>query len=549
MYIQNVWKNFIQLGRKGIQRAGFFSIFLFLTFFCFQNVNSQIRNSSAPYLSGDTFRGIADFLYDETTVSFDPMKVKSGDIIFVKTDMLEGFFNEKHHRILNPYILISHNSDDPISENFARYLDDSKLIVWFAQNVDNYRHNKLIPIPIGIANQYWNHGSIKTFNLAKKRAAQSSKSYLLTMNFSNGSFPKERVRLWQLLSNKAYCYTPEIKSHLMYLLDLAKSKFVLSPRGNGIDCHRTWETLYMGGIPVVMSSTLDDLFEGLPVLVVGDWGEINQKFLEKKWIEFRNKEFNNEKLFFPYWKKLILKYKNDSTIKEWGDLINEMPEIYQDILVNNKVIKKGIRSSEDRYNAIRKVLGSLPKNFKALDLGASQGYFSFRMANEFGARCIMIEDGYLNSAKHWKTGDLLHGLCMANSELKKLTLLKKKVCLKDLEEISKKEKFDVVLAFSVIHHLRHRNSDSFDTFDKAIEHLLNLAPVVLIENPQNTGIHTRYIREKLIKNNGKVIFSSNRGQLLYEIFLFDRRKSHQVESRCTDLSAEIYNSFNGSFKN
>jgi len=43
--------------------------------------------------------------------------------------------------------------------------------------------------------------------------------------------------------------------------------FVASPYGNGFDCHRTWEALCLGCIPIVKISPLDRLFANLPVLL------------------------------------------------------------------------------------------------------------------------------------------------------------------------------------------------------------------------------------------------------------------------------------------
>ena len=58
--------------------------------FLIQNFTSVYRPSSNPYISGDTFRKLADHLYDETK-KFNPKKVKENDLIFVKTDMIENF--------------------------------------------------------------------------------------------------------------------------------------------------------------------------------------------------------------------------------------------------------------------------------------------------------------------------------------------------------------------------------------------------------------------------------------------------------------------------
>ena len=64
-----------------------------------------------------------------------------------------------------------------------------------------------------------------------------------------------------------------------YLMALGRHRFVLSPRGNGLDAHRTWEALLVGAIPVVRSSALDILYEGLPVLIVKDWAHVTPDLL------------------------------------------------------------------------------------------------------------------------------------------------------------------------------------------------------------------------------------------------------------------------------
>lgn len=55
---------------------------------------------------------------------------------------------------------------------------------------------------------------------------------------------------------------------------IANSKFVVSPPGNGMDCHRTWEALALGAIPVVQNSSLWSLYRGERVLVVNDFKEV-----------------------------------------------------------------------------------------------------------------------------------------------------------------------------------------------------------------------------------------------------------------------------------
>ncbi|MEX0595825.1 MAG: hypothetical protein WD512_04925 [Candidatus Paceibacterota bacterium] len=225
-----------------------------------------------------------------------------------------------------------------------------------------------------------------------------------------------------------------------------------------------------------------------------------------------------------------------------------LPEIYQDIFIKGETIKKGVRECDNRYNAIKPILASLPQKFKSLDIGASQGYFSFRMAHEFNARCTMVEDSYTITNSLWRTGEYLRYLCEQNSSLKNITLLQTKVYAKDLIKLKKTDTFDVVLAFSVIHHMRKHETDHYVLFGETIDALLDLAPVVIIENPINTGEHTHYIREELLKRDGKCIYQSPRGNLIYEIYLFDRRTIHEKKSLLENLSSVTYKAFNGTYQ-
>jgi len=86
---------------------------------------------------------------------------------------------------------------------------------------------------------------------------------------------------------------------------ISKYKFILSPQGAGLDCHRTWEALYLDIIPIVLSSTINEIYEDLPILVVKDWNEITEDFLNEKYREISLKkergEYNIEKMFCSYW--------------------------------------------------------------------------------------------------------------------------------------------------------------------------------------------------------------------------------------------------------
>jgi hypothetical protein len=69
--------------------------------------------------------------------------------------------------------------------------------------------------------------------------------------------------------------------------------YVLSPPGNGIDCHRTWEALFLGSIPIVKKSfwPFDKLQIGAKV--IEDWSEVEMISIPEK-REIVDDFFNSE---------------------------------------------------------------------------------------------------------------------------------------------------------------------------------------------------------------------------------------------------------------
>lgn len=84
-----------------------------------------------------------------------------------------------------------------------------------------------------------------------------------------------------------------------YLQNLQNYRFVISPQGNGLDAHSTWEALMCGCIPIVPSSPLNQIYKLLPVWIVEDWKDITDKKIIEKEKEYLNtvKDINFELIF------------------------------------------------------------------------------------------------------------------------------------------------------------------------------------------------------------------------------------------------------------
>lgn len=267
------------------------------------------RCSSYPYISGDTFRAISNHHIDEAHRTFNPAHVNDGDLIFVRGYI--GFMNQFMRllpSIKKKFILITHSTDDTWPGQFGHLLDDPRLIAWFTANKDYHHSPKLIGLPMGIANPYWPHGDTNIITDAINRTRNAPKKYFLYVNFSYTN-PRVRGNAFDSFKDQPFVYIADRKPWGEYLDDLASSKFVLSPPGHGTDCHRAWEALLMGSIPVMLSTSIDSLFDDLPVVIVKNWREATQDFLEKKYEEIRGKNYNLQKLYATYWLNKIAMIK------------------------------------------------------------------------------------------------------------------------------------------------------------------------------------------------------------------------------------------------
>ncbi|MGE0009716.1 MAG: hypothetical protein AB7F19_04175 [Candidatus Babeliales bacterium] len=289
----------------------------FVVLVCIANLQANVFNNSSssyPYISGHTFRACCNHVIPNMSSSFRPEAVKDGDTVFLCGDFLKQFFLQYHPRIRARYILITHDTiHNAPGIRFKKFLSSQTLAFWFGKNTNMPDHPKMISIPIGLANNHWKHGKTALFDQVIKEINKGKieKNTLLYMNFERSTYKSERDIVYDYFKDKPFCTIAQRKPTIDYLRDLASSKFVLSPRGSGVDCHRTWEALLMGSYPIVISSFLDVLFEDLPVVIIQDWQQITPDFLKQKYQEFAQKQFNMEKCYMPYWLDLIAQAQED----------------------------------------------------------------------------------------------------------------------------------------------------------------------------------------------------------------------------------------------
>lgn len=256
------------------------------------------------FLSGYNFARQSDVVFSETipdnstykTYVIDYFELNNNDIIFCKTDNVLKLFKilENENDIQN-IKLITHESDYEINQRLFS-LKPKCISNWYAQNVI-YDHQNLIPIPIGLANEYCPI-TLKYSNLLRKGTPKK----LLYINHRIQTHPEAREWVYNHFRGNDWCSIDTANLTLNeYKKQLDNHKFIICPRGNGIDTHRLWESLYHGIIPIVENSVHSKCLLNLPVIVVNSFTEITEKFLNNKFEEYSKTTFNMDKLKVSWW--------------------------------------------------------------------------------------------------------------------------------------------------------------------------------------------------------------------------------------------------------
>lgn len=256
------------------------------------------------FVNGYNFRSLADFVVDADRVD-DISLLRNKDIVFCKTDLLNYFFS-KINKFEGEIILITHKSDLSITE--STFLQKPKCIKkWFAQNVD-FKHHNLIPIPIGIENHTGpSKGTCIDIDFVEKNLPLRilNKKKEIYCNFNNTHHDRHKTREILKKNHKSFIQNKTLSSS-EYYLEMAEYLFVASPRGNGIDCHRTWEALLAGSIPIVEKHFMYDSYPNLPIIQIECWEEVvNSNFLQKQQNSFLDKKINIAPLYMDFWHKII----------------------------------------------------------------------------------------------------------------------------------------------------------------------------------------------------------------------------------------------------
>ncbi len=138
---------------------------------------------------------------------------------------------------------------------------------------------------------------------------------------------------------------------------------------------------------------------------------------------------------------------------------------YNPTRINGKDLSPGLRSSEERYNAICEFCKQYKRPISVLDLGAAEDYFTVRLSEDFRGVFIAVESDKKRKLKE-----------TFEKNNKNTLLLETKLNLKDLKRIKEIEHFDVILALNVVHHFD-------EEFNSVLNTLMTMCSFCFFEHP------------------------------------------------------------------
>jgi hypothetical protein len=205
----------------------------------------------------------------------------------------------------NQKLIISGHCDYPITDNLVEYFNPS---IWWTinkQTTDSRVHS----LPLGITNNtnetdlHPIYGNLDCM-IEVMNEAKHDKN-LVYMNFNISSYPQERQYVFNLFHDKEWVTIGNIENTILgrtnFLREVRNHTFVLCPRGNGIDTHRLWETLYMGSIPIVKRDIAMKDFEDLPICFINVWDEVTPDLLARERERILSTKWCLSKLKVSYW--------------------------------------------------------------------------------------------------------------------------------------------------------------------------------------------------------------------------------------------------------
>ena len=278
-------------------------------------------------------------------------RLRAHDSVYVSTRALTTFVTRVLPRLKRPFTLVTGDFDvgvnsQEISPTMLRaILENPFLEVWYAQNLSR-THVKQAHMPIGMdfhtlasrREHAW--GSFRTPRDQERELLAAARAALpiakkRPIGYCNWHFALDRGTrtkcLAQVDKTAMYFEAQPVPRAVSWATN-AGMLFTISPTGRGIDCHRTWEAIALGTIPVVDRSALSPLFATLPVIEVDDWNTVTADFLNMRAVAMLQRDYDFAPLFLRYWTRRIAGEPPRSLVMDFQKFVDRGAEAASEAL-------------------------------------------------------------------------------------------------------------------------------------------------------------------------------------------------------------------------
>jgi len=243
------------------------------------------------------------------------------NVFYCKIDYILNGYQEISNTNRN-VVLVVGNGDFPFTDHLFRMKPHNVKHIFSSNSL--VLNDMVTPVPVGIENftesKRVGHGIInkEIFNklpfILKEEIVDSplQKVDKLYANFSVNTNPYFRNKVKSICQNSDNI---DFETGLSYRDFVKKFKSYLgciSPEGNGIECIRTFEVLYMDEIPICVGdfskyrALYEGIYKNLPVVYLSDMTDLSNHEKVKSEIN-RVKNNSKESLYYDFWKDKINK--------------------------------------------------------------------------------------------------------------------------------------------------------------------------------------------------------------------------------------------------
>jgi len=259
--------------------------------------------SNSPFLSASSVAKLCDAkVFNKADLFWFSIRNRFSHSVFVRAELVEVFL-EKYYANLRAQVVVIGASD----RNFTcfPFVFPNKVHTILCQN-NTVQSKNLFTLPLGLENRELGRSGLKRYHRQIDKPKIFDKVFVPPMSPTN---PIRRATILKCLDRTdTFDVHTQLLDEASYFEISRKYRFVLCLEGNGFENHRIWETLYRGGVPILLSTDWAKSlgYLNLPMILVDSIERITQGFLRERDKEIG--DFSSAKLpqlWTPFWKSII----------------------------------------------------------------------------------------------------------------------------------------------------------------------------------------------------------------------------------------------------